>query len=161
MLQVTKPSERHCVVRSGQYGELMARLTIKEAIELSPYGKTYFYKKHINGKSADRITVSVDENDKKYIESSELERVFPNLASKHADKPVSSTVTVTSDLGANNHEQAIEQSMLVKELRSQIHELKEDKQFLQGQLLRLSPPEPAQVKQVNWLTRWWNAKDDD
>lgn len=139
----------------------MTRLTITEAIERSPYGKTYFYKKYINGKSADRITVSVDENDKKYIESSELERVFPSLAGKHTDEQVNATVSTTSDLGANERERAIEQSALVKELRSQIHELKEDKQFLQGQLLRLSPPEPVQAKQGNWFTRWWNAKDGD
>ena len=119
----------------------MARLTITEAIELSPYSKTYFYKKYIKG---GLISVSVDKDNKKYIESSELVRVFPDLK-----KPESApTVHDTSDQVSTNSVHISE----LKHLHEQIAELKKDKEFLQGQLLRLSPPAPS-----NPIVRWWRG----
>ena len=119
----------------------MARLTITEAIELSPYSKTYFYKKYIKG---GLISVSVNKDNKKYIESSELVRVFPDLK-----KPESvPTAHDTSDQVSTSSVHISE----LKHLHEQIAELKRDKEFLQGQLLRLSPPTPS-----NPIVRWWRG----
>ena len=119
----------------------MARLTITKAIELSPYSKTYFYKKFIKG---GLISVSVDNDNKKYIESSELVRVFPDLKIPESVPAVNDT----SD--------RLRTSSELRLLREQIAELRKDKEFLQNQLLRLSPPAPS-----NPIVRWWRGLDKE
>ena len=125
----------------------MARLTITAAIKLSPYSKTYFYKKYIKG---GLISVSVDKDNKKYIESSELVRVFPDLKSPESVPAVHDT----SDQVRTTSEPSSELKSELKYLHEQITELKKDKEFLQNQLLRLSPPEPS-----NPIVRWWRGLD--
>lgn len=119
----------------------MAKLTITEAIELSPYSKTYFYKKYLKG---GLISVSVDKDNKKYIDSSELVRVFPDLKSPESVPAVHDTSDQVRTSSEPNSE--------LKYLHEQIAELKKDKEFLQGQLLRLSPPAPS-----NPIVRWWRG----
>ena len=127
----------------------MAKLTITKAIELSPYSKTYFYKKYIKG---GLISVSVDKDAKKYIESSELVRVFPELK-----KPESvPAVHDTSDQVRTGSELKSVPSSELKHLHQQIAELKKDKEFLQSQLLRLSPPPKRQSR----ISKWWYGLDD-
>lgn len=54
----------------------MAQLTITQAIKHSPIGRTRMYSHYIkNG----LITVSVDSKGEKYIDSSELLRVFGSI----------------------------------------------------------------------------------
>ena len=60
----------------------MARLSISEAIRQSPIGKSQFYSKYIDG---GLITVSVDNAGKKYVESSELLRVFGEMTFLYTD----------------------------------------------------------------------------
>ena len=52
------------------------RLSITEAIELSGISRSQFYSKYIN---KGRISKLRDENNKVYIDSAELFRVFPNI----------------------------------------------------------------------------------
>lgn len=61
------------------------RLTVTQAYEIMGITRPTFYRNHINNKTAkqpDIITVSVDESGNKYIDFSELVRVFGNKAYK-------------------------------------------------------------------------------
>lgn len=63
----------------------MARLSISEAIRRSGVSRATFYNKYINAEK-NPISVSKDENGKKYIDSSELLRVFGKLSDKQSAK---------------------------------------------------------------------------
>ena len=124
----------------------MARLTITKAIEQSPIGKTHFYKQYID---TGKITVSVDNAGKKYIDSSELIRVFGELTEDVQEQPkVSDTVPA-----------ATEQSELVKALREQIAESKEREQFYQERIVSLTNrlEAPAVQHKPNPFKRWWRG----
>jgi len=128
----------------------MARLTITKAIEQSPIGKTHFYKQYID---TGKITVSVDNAGKKYIDSSELIRVFGELTEDVQEQPkVSDTVPAVT-----------EQSELVKALREQIAESKEREQFYQERIVSLTNrlEAPANTKRINIITRWWYSLDNN
>ena len=124
----------------------MARLTITKAIEQSPIGKTHFYKQYID---TGKITVSVDNAGKKYIDSSELIRVFGELTEDVQEQPkVSDTVPAVT-----------EQSELVKALREQIAESKEREQFYQERIVSLTNrlEAPAVQHKPNPFVRWWRG----
>lgn len=132
----------------------MAKLTITQAIEQSGISRTHFYTHYIK---KGLISVSED-NGKKFIDSSELVRVFPNLKSERSPNIQMQTESHTSE------QVKIEQTELVNMLREQVAELKSDKEFLKSQVVSLtnrlpapSPSEPA--KRQNWFMRFWNAKD--
>jgi hypothetical protein len=152
----------------------MAKLTITEAIKRSPIGKTYFYKQYVD---TGKITVSVDHSGKKYIDSSELLRVFGELKGEPTEQPVNVheqfTVNDTEQL-VNVHKQPAvntteqsnlssserqEQAELVKALREQIEDLKADKQFYQSQIVSLTNrlEAPAKAAPINPLVRWWRS----
>ena len=137
----------------------MAKLTITEAIKRSPIGKTYFYKQYVD---TGKITVSVDHSGKKYIDSSELLRVFGELKGEPTEQPVN----VHEQLTVNDTEQSNlssserhEQTELVKALREQIEDLKADKQFYQSQIVSLTNrlEAPAKAAPINPLVRWWRG----
>ena len=132
----------------------MSRMTITEAINHSPVGRTQFYKEYIN---TGKITVSTDERDKKFIDSSELLRVFGSLSENiHEQKKV--------DSAAQDIKDNPEQSELVKALREQIADLKSEREYYQTQVTslqnRLEAP-AANTKRINIVKRWWYSLDSN
>ena len=129
----------------------MAQLSITEAIKQSPVGKTYFYKKYIG---TGKITVSVDNSGKKYIDSSELLRVFGELKGGQ-------TVNVHEQTTVDNTVQPeyvdSEQRELVRMLREQISDLKADKEFYQSQISSLTNRLESPTSQPNPFVRWWRG----
>lgn len=131
----------------------MSRLNITEAIKQSPVGKTHFYKQFIE---TGKITVSVDNSGKKYIDSSELIRVFGELKGE----PVTNVQEqpAAGDTVPSN----VEQSELVTALREQIADLKSEREFYQSQVITLTNrlEGPANTKRTNIITRWWYSLDN-
>lgn len=134
----------------------MARLTISEAIRQSPIGRTSFYTKYID---TGIITVSESNQGKRYIDSSELVRVFGDSLTLSKPEHSKDNRKVTAHPDTNASEQYSEQSLLVAQLRTQIEDLKEDKEHYRQQIkdltLRLEPPAPAAPS--NPIIRWWRG----
>lgn len=126
----------------------MARLTITEAIKRSPIGKTQFYKKYVD---TGTITVSVDNSGKKFIDSSELLRVFGEIQGEHP-------VNVREQSRVNSSEL---DSELVRTLQKQIDDLKADKLFYQTQISSLTNRLEAPIKKQSRLSKWWYGLDKD
>jgi hypothetical protein len=129
----------------------MARLSISEAIRQSPIGKSQFYSKYIDG---GLITVSVDGTGKKYIDSSELLRVFGEMTGKQSEevhKQSESDSTVKSDT---------EQSEVIKLLKEQLSDLRHDvgerEKFYQSQIVSLTNRLEGPTK-TNPIVRWWRG----
>ena len=135
----------------------MARLTITKAIEQSPIGKTHFYKQYID---TGKITVSVDNAGKKFIDSSELIRVFGELKGEPSEN-VQEQPTVSDTVLPN-----AEQGELVNALREQIADLKSEREFYQSQVItltnRLEAPavQPTPSKRQSRISKWWYGLDD-
>lgn len=129
----------------------MAKLSITQAIKQSGVSRTHFYTHYIK-----KGLVSVSEhNGKKYIDSSELVRVFPDLTTEQPpNNTVQTQVHAPERLPSANTEQ-IEQIKLLKE---QIADLKADKDFLQSQVVSLTNrlPSPDEKKQ-NPILKWWRG----
>lgn len=136
----------------------MARLTITKAIEQSPIGKTHFYKQYID---TGKITVSVDNAGKKYIDSSELLRVFGELKGEPSEN-----VQEQSAVGDTVLPNA-EQGELVSALREQIADLKSEREFYQSQVItltnRLEAPavQPTPAKRQSRISKWWHGLDSN
>lgn len=134
----------------------MSKITISKAIELSPVGRTQFYKEYIN---TGKITVSVDERNKKFIDTSELLRVFGSL-----------TAEVHEQGKVNSPEQSSaadsEQSEVIKLLKEQLADLKADtrkrEEHYQSQIIALTNrlEAPATNYRPNPFVRWWRGLDD-
>jgi len=134
----------------------MAQLTISEAIRQSPIGRTKFYSKYIdNG----LISVSVDVEGKKYIDSSELVRVFGSSLTTEDNKQ--SETIQTPEKQHTSNESVQPQPEVIKVLREQIADLKADKEYQREQIAnltaRLEPP--ATVKRNNIIKQWWYGLD--
>lgn len=130
------------------------RLTITQAIEQSGISRTHFYGHYIK-----KGLVSVtEENGKKFIDSSELVRVFPDL--QGVQSPHTKVQTDVHAPGQSESEQSV-QHEIVKSLEKQISELQADKAFLQSQVVSLTNrlPAPAKKRQ-SWLSKIWYAKDE-
>lgn len=135
-------------------GGHMAQLTISEAIRRSGIGRTQFYSRYIK-----KGLVSVSEqNGKKFIDSSELIRVFGEMKAEQSDivpeqSEQNSTEQVIPDTTAQNEQ--------IKLLREQLAEARQRESFYQEQIInltnRLEPPKP--IKRESWFARFWNAKD--
>ena len=126
----------------------MARLSVSEAIKQSGVARSTFYSRYIN---KGLISVSVSDG-KKYIDSSELVRVFPELDNR-------TTKNSPSDTESNNigHPENTLLKMEIKLLREALDKTEQDKQWLKEQnttlLLRLEAP----AQPVNPLIRWWRG----
>ena len=136
----------------------MARLTITEAIKRSPIGRTRMYSHYIK---TGLITVSVDSKGDKYIDSSELLRVFGGMG-----KPVHpehSEGMFTLHAPEQSKTDNTEQGELVKILREQLEkaEQREQQHLAHIDALTLRLEAPKSVKRENWFTRFWNGKDDE
>jgi chromosome segregation ATPase len=129
----------------------MANLTITEAIKRSPVGKTQFYKKYID---TGAITVSVNNLGKKFIDSSELLRVFGEIKPEHSEN-------AREQDAVNDSERSEKASIeLVRSLQKQIDDLKADKQFYQTQISSLTNRLDAPRKRQSRLSKWWHGLDD-
>ena len=126
----------------------MARLSVSDAIKQSGVARSTFYSKYIN---KGLISVSVSDG-KKYIDSSELVRVFPELDNR-------TTKNSPSDTESNSivHPENTLLKMEIKLLREVLDKTEQDKQWLKDQnttlLLRLEAP----AQPVNPLIRWWRG----
>ena len=126
----------------------MARLSVSDAIKQSGVARSTFYSKYIN---KGLISVSVSDG-KKYIDSSELVRVFPELDNR-------TTKNSPSDTESNSivHPENTLLKMEIKLLREALDKTEQDKQWLKDQnttlLLRLEAP----AQPVNPLIRWWRG----
>lgn len=114
----------------------MARVSISEAARLAGISRGSFYKSYIK-KGA--ISVSSDSAGKKFIDTSELLRVFGELKGDRSEQ--------VGDTQINTGEQVMEQSreqvetakdVEIRMLREQIEELRTDKQFYQTQVSELT-----------------------
>ena len=126
----------------------MARLSVSEAIKQSGVARSTFYSRYIN---KGLISVSVSDG-KKYIDSSELVRVFPELDNR-------TTKNSPSDTESNSivHPENTLLKMEIKLLREALDKTEQDKQWLKDQnttlLLRLEAP----AQPVNPFMRWWRG----
>lgn len=129
----------------------MARLSISEAIKQSGVARSTFYNKYIK---KGLISVSLDDGTK-YIDSSELVRVFPKMSYKTNENSTEKTIKDTTIQAENNL-----LKMEVKLLRESLEKTEEDKRWLKDQnanlLLRLEAPK----KGKNPIARWWNSLGD-
>jgi hypothetical protein len=138
----------------------MAKLTITEAIKQSGISRTHFYGHYIN---KGLISVS-EENGKKFIDSSELLRVFPNLKALNTVDTEKQT-----ELNAPEHHEIIQavQAEQIKHLKEQLADAKDREQeqqererFYRDQIRLLEAPK----SRSNPITRWWNglgSKDEN
>ena len=128
----------------------MARLTISDAIKQSGVARSTFYRKYVK-----QGIISVTEHDgKKYIDSSELVRVFPDLKSETP----SNSVKKENETPSNSVEH-LENTLLkaeIKLLRETLEKTEQDKQWLKDQnttlILRLEGPKP-----INPIVKWWRG----
>lgn len=140
-------------VRLVQVGT-MARLTISDAIKQSGVARSTFYRKYVR-----QGLISVSEHDgKKYIDSSELVRVFPDLKSETPSNIKSNTMGQLSETPSNSVEH-LENTLLkaeIKLLRETLEKTEQDKQWLKDQnttlILRLEGPKPT-----NPIVKWWRS----
>jgi hypothetical protein len=134
--------------------ETMAKLSISEAIKQSGVARSTFYKKYVH---QGLITVSVD-NNKKYIDSSELVRVFPSLKVETAKNTKSNTITQSVETRSDSieHSENTQLKIEVKLLREALEKTEQDKEWLKEQnttlLLRLEAP-----KHINPIIKWWRG----
>lgn len=135
----------------------MAKLSISEAIKQSGVARSTFYNKYVN---KGVISVSVSDN-KKYIDSSELVRVFPNLAISTTKNSPSNTESNTESNSVEHPENTL-LKMEIKLLREVLDKTEQDKQWLKDQnatlLLRLEQPQLQ--KHINPLLKWWRGLGD-
>ena len=102
----------------------MAKVTISEAINLSGISRSHFYTKYINKGIISVIT----EHDKKYIDTSELIRVFGNIQLENQNEQ-QQTLNKTED---NKIISLLEKQ--ISELKSRESEYIEREQWLKQQI---------------------------
>ena len=135
----------------------MAKLTITEAIRRSGIGRTHFYNHYIK-----KGLISVSEsNGKKFIDSSEVMRVFGELKGEHPQPVQERTI---SNAGVQLEIDLAVKSEQIKHLREQLAEAKEREQqyieretFHREQIKLLEAPK----KKSNPFSRWWHNLGDD
>lgn len=127
----------------------MARLTVSEAIRQSGVSRSSFYAKYVN---QGLISVSED-NGKKYIDTSELLRVFGSLKGKQStDNPQTSS---ENNVGLDDSVKDTQ----IKLLQQQLAKSEERETFYQEQLINLTNrlEAPTTQHRSNPLLRWWRG----
>ena len=114
----------------------MARVNVSEAAKLAGYTRSHFYRKYIN---QGIVTVSTDNSGKKYVETSELIRVFGKLETDTEDSVDSKH---KKDTGSPEN----------TELLIALGEFKAEKKHLEAQLSAASEREAFYQKQITELT---------
>ena len=134
----------------------MARVSISQAAKLAGVSRSSLYKTYLN-KGA--ISVSKDSSGKKYIETSELLRVFGTLQGDTSIQPqgIQKNTGDTPELSPSvTHDSA--KDIEIKLLREQLEKSEQREQWLQAKVdtlsdtLKLLEHKPASVKQPR---RWW------
>ena len=127
-------------------GVQMSRLSITQAIKLSGISRTQFYGRYIK---EGLISVS-EHNGKRYIDSSEVLRVFGELK---ADSPVDKKEQIESHAGLQLQIELAVQKEQIKHLTEQLTESKErEKQYFEHIKLLESPK-----RKSNFVSRWWRG----
>ena len=114
----------------------MARVSITEAARLAGIGRSSFYQSYIN-KGA--ISVSKDSSGKKFIETSELIRVFGELEDNTSGQELdiqSQTDSCADVLGVTPEETA--KDLEIKMLCEQLEKAEQREQWLQSQVQNLT-----------------------
>ena len=129
----------------------MAKLSITQAIKQSEVSRTHFYTHYIK-----KGLISVSEhNGRKYIDSSELVRVFPDITTEQPPNNTVHTQKHSPEQPIPNNTEQIEQIRILKE---QVADLKADKAFLQSQVVSLTNRLPSpDVKKQNPILKWWRG----
>ena len=129
----------------------MARLTITEAINQSRIGRTRMYSHYIK---KGIITVSVDNKGSKYIDSSELLRVFGEMNNPKTTEQVKDSVNRPL---VNSPEQD-KTDLLIKLLRDQLEkaESREKQHMAHIDALTLRLESPVKKHRKSSLLNWWN-----
>ena len=127
----------------------MARLSVSEAIRRSGVSRSTFYAKYVN---QGLISVSEDKG-KKYIDTSELLRVFGELKGEQSEDSVKQSVLDTS--GSENTAKD-EQIALLKQ---QLEKAEEREKFYHSQIVSLSSRLEAPIigHKPNPIIRWWRG----
>jgi hypothetical protein len=147
----------------------MAQLSIAEAIRQSPISKSQFYARYID---KGLITVSVNDSGKRYIDSSEVLRVFGSLKGGSTGKPEkTSGPDLTGSLEKINAGQAEQIRMLTEQMSQLKAETNKREEFYQTQIITLTArleapaltipsetPAPA-VKRQSRISKWWFGLD--
>ena len=110
----------------------MARVSITEAARLAGIGRSSFYQTYIN-KGA--ISVSKDSSGKKFIETSELIRVFGELGDNTSEQS-ENTEGCAEVLDVTATETA--KDLEIKMLREQLEKTEQREQWLQSQVQNLT-----------------------
>lgn len=128
----------------------MAQLSIAEAIRQSPISKSQFYASYID---KGLITVSVDDSGKRYIDSSEVLRVFGPLK---GGRPGQVKKTSGPDLAGRLETINAGQAEQIRMLKDQVSQIKAEtnkrEAFYQTQIITLTarleapaPPAPSET----------------
>ncbi len=114
----------------------MARVSITKAAKLAGIGRSSFYQTYIN---KGKISISKDLSGKKFIETSELIRVFGELGNNTSGQVPdiqSQTENHTEVLGITPEETA--KDLEIKMLREQLEKSEKREQWLQSQVQSLT-----------------------
>ena len=131
----------------------MARVSITKAAKLAGVNRGTLYKTYIN---KGVVSVSADDKGKKYIETSELLRVFGALKSEQVNSTVNSAMNSAAMLPVTGGDNT--KDLEIKMLREQLAKSEQREQWLQSKVdvmadtLKLleHKPEPSKV-----TLRWW------
>lgn len=116
----------------------MARVSISKAIKLAGVSRSTFYSSYIK---KGRVTVSSDNAGKKYIDTSELVRVFGTLQEENQDSPNSTPKQVSTPTETTPNDLLIE-----------LGQLRSESQSLKDQLSESREREDWYKKQIDTLT---------
>ncbi len=113
-------------------GVNMARLSISEAARQVGISRQYLHKKYI---STGKLSVNKDENDKPYVDTAELLRVFEGrLAGQRQEVPVVASISY--------HEMTVEKDRQVlsqlQDYREQLAKAEDREKWLRGQVESLT-----------------------
>ena len=135
----------------------MAQVSISEAARLAGISRGGLYKSYLN---KGVVSVSTDSAGKKFIDTSELLRVFGELKGDSSELSPSEqkyTGTLSPEKPQENGETA--QDVEIKMLREQVEELKADKAFYQAQVTELTSTmkllEAPKSSEPVYPRLWW------
>lgn len=114
----------------------MARVSIIKAAKLAGIARSHLYKAYIN---TGLLSLSKDEKNRPYIDTSELLRVFGTLTE---DTPKTGQKTVTEDNTGQSEKTAEndlqDQQNIIKKLEEQLTEAKDREEWYQSQIQSLT-----------------------
>ena len=129
----------------------MAKVSISEAARLAGVARSNFYTTYIK---KGRISVSRDAQGRKFIDTTELIRVFPDINIEHQDSTANDRVGQDVAVSLGHTEQIIRNTELEienKMLREQLKDIKDQRDFDRKQINNLS------LKVIEYQSRrfWW------